>query len=385
MLLTLLGCALFCAPDVVELKDGTRLVGEIVADAAKVSLRTSLGVIEVPALQVERTTRRAELLPLYRKLAASATGRLHAWLTIADWSLAHGLYGEAFDAVDRAAALSPGDPAVADATALLTRDGVLDQFAPIDVPAGAARIALLEHAGGESATRAAFARAALARIAAPEREEFLLDALTAARPETRIGASMVLGDLQSDRGLAQLIRVSLLDENAHVRAAAREAAARSRHPDLASPYLKAVETGDQRMRERSYPMLEMLRDPRAVPALIAMLKPRPVAPAGGGPGYSPPHANIFIGQQRAYVRDFDVEIAQGAVIAKPIVGILQSGAALDVAVGGVVVISYVERLEVVSALRHLSGQNLGPDPAAWESWWAQSGGRLPPVTVSGKS
>jgi hypothetical protein len=146
--------------------------------------------------------------------------------------------------------------------------------------------------------------------------------------------------------------------------------------------LKAVATGDPRIRERAYPMLEALRDPRAVPALIDVLKPKPASvanAAGGSAGFNPPHQNIFIGEQRAYVRDFDVEIAQGAVIAKPIVGTLQSGAALDVAIGGVVVVSYVERMEVVGLLRRLSGQNLGSDPVAWESWWARSGGQLPPV------
>jgi hypothetical protein len=382
--------AFFClafllAPDVVELKDGTRLVGEVVADKGDVTLRTSVGTMTLPAMEVARSTKRAELLATHRSLVLSAGDRAHAWLTISLWSLEHGLYREAFDAVDRAGELAPTDPSVASLRDRLTRDAVLEEFAPIDVPAGEARTRLLEVAAGKSPSRAAFARAALGRIEPGELVPWLQEKLHASRPESRRGAALVLGDVKSDKALAELIRASLVDENRDVRSAARESALASRHEDLANPYIKAVETGDPRMRERAYPMLEALRDPRAVPALIDVLKPRPASvadAAGGSAGFNPPHNHIFIGEQRAYVRDFDVEIAQGAVIAKPIVGTLQSGAALDVAVGGVVVVSYTERMEVVSVLRRLSGQNLGSDPVAWEAWWARSGGKLPPVDQS---
>jgi HEAT repeat protein len=379
--------AFLLVTDVVELKDGTRLVGEVVADKGDVTLRTSVGTMTLPAANVARETKRAELLTTHRSLVASAGDRAHAWLTISIWSVEHGLYREAFDAADRAGEIAPSDPAVASLHERLARDAVLEECAPIEAPNGEARTRLLEVVGGKSPSRSVFARSALGLIAAEELEPWLMEKLKASRPESRRGAALVLGGVKSDRALAALIRASLLDENGDVRAAAREGTLASHHDDLANPYLKAVETGDPRMRERAYPMLEALRDPRAVPVLIDVLKPRPApvadAPAAGGSsGFNPPHNHIFIGEQRAYVRDFDVQIAQGAVIAKPIVGILQSGSALDVAVGGVVVVSYTERMEVVSVLRRLSGQNLGNDPLAWEAWWARSGGTLPPADKS---
>jgi hypothetical protein len=192
----------------------------------------------------------------------------------------------------------------------------------------------------------------------------------------RIGAIDLLGELRTDQGLAKLIRSSLVDESAEIREHARNAALRSEHPDLASPYLRALQVDDEEIRERAYPALAEIRDPRVVPALIGMLEPHPVK-AGGGPG-SLPRAHVFFGTQRTFIQDFDVEIAQGAVIAKPIVGVLQSGQLLDVAVAGVVEISHVERASVVSALRRLSGQQqLGSDPVAWQKWWSAQGGQLP--------
>jgi len=382
MLFPSLWCALLVAPDVVELKDGTRLIGEIAATKDVVTIRTPLGALEVPAFDVTRQVKRSELLPKHKALAAAAGDEVRAWLTVATWDLQHGLYPESFDAADRASALAPKDPAVATLFDQLAHDALLDDLAPNGAPAAEVRGRLLEKLSARSPARAAFARAALGRVPVDELEPWLLGQLKSSRPESRAGAARLLGEIGGEKGLAQLIRSSLLDEHSDVRAAARDGAAASHHPDLVSPYLKALATGDERMRERAYPMLEALRDPRAVPALIDVMKPRP-APAGGSTGFNPPHQHIFIGEQRAYVRDFDVEIAQGAVIAKPIIGILQSGSVLDVKVAGVVQITYVERVEVVDLLRRLTGQRLGTDPLAWEAWWASSNQQLPPTSPSG--
>lgn len=46
--------------------------------------------------------------------------------------------------------------------------------------------------------------------------------------------------------------------------------------------------------------------------------------------YNTQRANVFVASQIAYVRDFDIEIAQDAAIADPVVGTFQDGIALDV-------------------------------------------------------
>jgi len=80
-------------------------------------------------------------------------------------------------------------------------------------------------------------------------------------------------------------------------------------------------------------------------------------------------ANLYVGGQRAIVRDFDVEIAQGQSIADPIVGVVESGVILDVR--SVAQITRVaEQRAVTAALRELTGESLPAKPGPWIEWWA---------------
>ena len=73
-------------------------------------------------------------------------------------------------------------------------------------------------------------------------------------------------------------------------------------------------------------------------------------------------------RQQAYVRDFDVEVAQASFIADPKVSVLQSGVVLDTTVHAVV----TYRTKIVAAYRRalhrLTGADPGRDPASWEAW-----------------
>ena len=77
----------------------------------------------------------------------------------------------------------------------------------------------------------------------------------------------------------------------------------------------------------------------------------------------------FITQQ-AYIRDFDVEVAQSSFIADPKVDALTYGSVLDVRVGAVV----TQRIQIVGSLRRaiskLEGADPGDDVAKWEAWLA---------------
>src|SRR5262249_57739936 len=64
-------------------------------------------------------------------------------------------------------------------------------------------------------------------------------------------AARLLGAVGDEKALAQLIRSSLVDEHSDVRSAARDGALASHHPDLVSPYLKALATGDERSEEHT--------------------------------------------------------------------------------------------------------------------------------------
>ena len=364
------------APDVVELKDGTRHPGEVRSRRNAIELATPLGVQRFQAEEIASIERRADQLPLYQSALGTAGRQPHALVSLSRWCLERGLYPEAFDCLDRAHAVAPQDPAVAGAMTTLIDEAVLDGVATGLPPDVDQRERLLERVGGRSASRAAFAKALLLQAPSEELVSWLVEELNDLDHPVRIGAIDLLGALRSDKGLAKLIKFSLVDESGSIREHARAAAVRSEHPELALPYLRALQIQDETIRTRAYPALAELRDPRAVPALIHMLEPHPI-PAGGGSG-TLPRAHVYFGVQRSFVQDFDTEIAQGAVIAKPVIGVISSGTILDVAVAGVVQISHVERAAVVSALRRLSGrQDLGDDPVAWSNWWSAQGGRLP--------
>jgi hypothetical protein len=74
---------------------------------------------------------------------------------------------------------------------------------------------------------------------------------------------------------------------------------------------------------------------------------------------------------RSYIRDFDVEIAQAAAVANPIIDTTREGVVLDVAVAAVI----TQRVETEAAYRRalvrLTGSDPGGDPARWAAWLAQ--------------
>ncbi|MBM4015468.1 MAG: hypothetical protein FJ293_10960 [Planctomycetes bacterium] len=371
-------CCLALAPEVVELTDGSRLAGELRTTKTGVVLTSPLGRLEIAHAQIARIERRNELLARHTAGRAAAGEKPHAWLALAGLALDHGLYAEAFDAFDQAAAYGATAASLRELRQRLQGEALLDGVAPALPPADdAARRKLLARVAGDSASRAEFATALL-RAGEPQAvESFLLARLASGAVGERRAAARLLAESPSFRSLGKLIRASLIDADDEVRRMTRTAALASGHPDLAVPYLTALATDDARLRDRAYPALEAIRDPRVVDGLIAMFEPR--AAAGGTGGAAPARAHVFFGEQQAFVRDFDVEVAQGAVIAKPVIGVLQSGVLLDAAVAGVHVVRMAERQVALGALRRLTGADFGVDAAAWRAWWARQGGTLPPI------
>ena len=110
----------------------------------------------------------------------------------------------------------------------------------------------------------------------------------------------------------------------------------------------------------------------------------------GGTGQSGVRANLFVGFQTAYVGDYDIEIAQAASIADPVVGTQISGTVFDVRAQAQltqVVTIVVERRETIGALQKLTGEKeLGSDPEAWLAWWERNRSRYeaPPVVSATK-
>ena len=87
----------------------------------------------------------------------------------------------------------------------------------------------------------------------------------------------------------------------------------------------------------------------------------------------------FLNQQ-AYIRDFDVEVAQASFIADPQIDVLQSGTVLDVTVVGVTEVRkivYAYR----NALKLLTSRDPGPDPRKWAKWLAEMPKKATPAAT----
>jgi hypothetical protein len=91
----------------------------------------------------------------------------------------------------------------------------------------------------------------------------------------------------------------------------------------------------------------------------------PTAAAGGGSGT---RAHMYKTTSRSFIRDFEVEIAQAAAVANPVVDVARDGVVLDVNVPAVV--SHRLSIEAAyrAALARLLGADPGPDPATWGAW-----------------
>jgi hypothetical protein len=164
---------------------------------------------------------------------------------------------------------------------------------------------------------------------------------------------------QSER-IPILYRRSLVDPSATVRCAATQSLAVTQDPVFARLYAKNLNNSSQAVRLNAADALGNLGLKEGIEPLIGALKSS-LAGSGGSPVT---RGHIIVTTQRAYVKDFDVEVAQGAVIADPIVDIVQEGAVLDV---GLVAVS-IERGYYSRALRRLAGVDFGARVAEWDSW-----------------
>jgi len=104
----------------------------------------------------------------------------------------------------------------------------------------------------------------------------------------------------------------------------------------------------------------------AVPIGVKYLVYRFEAHGGGAPRTYFSSIN-----QISFIQDFDVEVAQTAFIADPIVGTIQEGVVLDAQVVATSAVGeFTEREVVYSALTRLTGAtDVKNEPGAWAAWW----------------
>lgn len=372
--------------------DGRVLVGKVTERGDNLQIATRDGVVVVASKDVARHRKDAELRRGLAEQARTAGDSRFAHLQLAGQARAFGLEPELWQHLDRALALGSTEHRGADAATDAALDRRLADFLAQLGP----ELLPLRHRAAPTRIRVQELLAALRHDVRPSRraavEELLVretnadeDLRRQARsnptPACRIGALRALERRSLAGNDRFVLRTAIFDASSEVRAAA---VALSRPLADADVDYFATGLADQnaKVRIRTAEALGELGNPAAVKLLVlaAPHAGKGLAAADGADGSVRGHIAIL--EQRAYVRDFDVEVAAAAFIADPQIDILQSGMVLDVTVHGV----FSEPVIVDSyrkALHRLTAQDPGADPRGWPQWLIRQRNQAPAATTPG--
>jgi hypothetical protein len=191
-------------------------------------------------------------------------------------------------------------------------------------------------------------------------------ALRAKSDAVRVLAASELGRLGNRRALGALVKRAVLDPSQAVREASVDAAKAIGDANLAAPFVRALDSGSPDVRKNAVAAIERVGDVRGVKYLIWKLE------AHGGTGQ---RVFSFFGNQLTYIQDFDVEVAQTAFIADPIVGVLQEGIVLDVQINALDrEMVWAERELIHGAIGRMTGATgVKNVPGGWIAWWKEKG------------
>jgi hypothetical protein len=359
--------------DEVRLADGRVLVGRVVAKDGgdTLEIETRAGVVTVARADVLGIRTDPELRAALRELGKGLKQGPHTSLQLARTALSYGLEAELWKHLDECLAQL-------DQTDEQPVRRQLERFvvtlAPEVVPARL-RDAEPKHRvrGIVRSVRAGVGpgkRAAIVELLAhePDADPFLREAaVREALPEQRLLAIQALAKRPQVDHSTFVTGRTILDDDAEVRrGAARQIAALGQGAEAVRRLVPGLMHDVPAIRIRTADALAGLNEPSAVPVLVA------AGPLAGVPAAAAGNAGVrghmFSLTTRAYIRDFDVEIAQAAAVANPVIGTVSNGVVLDVNVAAVI----TERVNIEDAyrraLRRLTGADPGRDPAGWSRW-----------------
>jgi len=363
---------------VLRLDDGRVLRGPARATEDGWQVQNGGAWVTIPAEHVRSARREKDLLEQARRLErTSRRSDVRRRVAYGDWLLREGLLPEGLAALDAVLQDAPDQP---DALELLRRTDL-----SLDLPALDAGADLGAFFGKAARFGPAAREIAVRQLAAvpeiPGLAERVGAELVDRDPRHRSLATLCLRRLFPGRELRPLLQRAVLDTSEDVRCGAALALHDADEPALVAPVLHALGSGSHQVRVNATEALGRMGYPAAVPALMAHL----TGTLQSSDGPRAPHAYVFSGTQKAYIKDFDVEVAQNQAIADPIIDVLQEGAVLDGAVLGVTEYQLqTERAEARRSLAQLTGASPGHTTAAWRSWWDENGdqwraGHLPPT------
>ena len=353
------------AQEIVRWKNGGAFEGKVREVRGSLLVTSVLGQREVASGDVLSRESSKALIKDFRSHQATRPESLpSARLALANWCLEQGLTSgcvEELDGMIRLVGLE--DEGVQKLAANLSKSWRVHP----DEDAGGGRErreyiqALFRSYATKGLTQAAIAAARLRALDEDAIFRLAMSELRGNSESARLLSATLLANYRRETVRVPLLyRRSLADPSGVVRRASTQALAVTGDPVFIKLYSKNLSNPSQAVRLSAVEAIANFGLKEGVAPLVAALKS-----SLRGPGETPvTRSHIAVTTQRAYVKDFDVEVAQGAVIADPIVDIIQEGVVLDVAVVSV----NVERTLVTRALRRLSGVDFGLRVADWEAW-----------------
>ncbi len=362
--------------DEIRLQDGRVLIGSVkkMDGGARILIKTRNGTVEVSADEVKaiRSNRvlRAELKQLEKSAGTSAFGQLN----LARMAKGYELEAEMWGHLDKClAGIDPKKPSTTGRKlkTLLTEletDIIPSRFAQADTKKRVLGIVRLVRPGFSTAKRAVVVQA-LSHT--PEADEILRDqAIRGYLPEHRLTATAALKNRPAKGNDRFALFRTLKDNDKKNRIAVANL-----YRDQAGKASQRLAPGllhdNPEIRIRSAEAFANLGAAEGA-ALLALAGPRAGLPAAAGDGPSGVRAHMFSLTHQSYIKDFDVEIAQAAAVANPIVGTLSHGVVLDVNVAAVTTMQVPIERAYRRALHQIVGKDPGANPKAWVAWLKQA-------------
>ncbi len=357
--------------DEVRLLDGRVLVGPVARATDTLTVTTRDGAVTVALADVREHRTDDELRAALADAARAAGDAPFAQLQLAQRARACGLLPEAWQRFDKAAAALAAMPADAPlrrqaaAFAAELADDLLPARSKAATPKAVVAALLDGVHAATGAGRLLAIDAALVRL--PDADgELRSQARRNGNARRRLAALAALQRRNEAGAERFVLRTCVLDASEEVRMGAAALAAPTFDGDDLAYVATGLDHPYPKVRIRTAETLGAIGGPAALPVLAAA-GPRAGVGLAAAAGADTPRAHMMVVQQQAYVRDFDVEVAQAAAVADPKVDVVQSGVVLDVAVHGVVEIRTIVR-SYREAIRRLAGADPGDDPAAWTAF-----------------
>ncbi len=286
---------------------------------------------------------------------------------LAEWMAHEGLGAEAIRELDRVLAEEPEHRG---ALALIER-----AYLPLELPtdprgdkAAEIRAILVAGAQGSPATREVAARRLADQAPFVDLRKVVQAELQVPQNRRREFAAQATRRLFPGELVRPLTDRAILDTNGYVRAEASRGLRDAADVAVLAPAINALGSKYASVRGNAAEAMGNMGYAAAVEPLIHHLGAAAQSLGGTSGGA---RANIFLGFNTAYVQDYDVEIAQAASIADPIIAVQESGVAFDVRTA-IQMTKVIEMRKTVRALQQLTRAEVGDSPEAWADWWERN-------------